>query len=83
MFEVRLTRQPQRYLAKAPEGARGRLQACFERLEAEPFRIAEPLHGPLQGMWKTRVGGLRLILEIDIDTKRIRIIYIGARGDVY
>jgi len=49
----------------------------------DPFRVVEPLHGPLRGKWKVRVGGLRLIMEIEVDAQRIRILYIGPRGDAY
>jgi len=59
------------------------LQACFEKLESDPFRHLDPLHGPLKGKWKARAGGLRVIVEVDVDRKRIRVLYIGPRGDVY
>lgn len=78
-----MTRQPVRYVEKAPASVRRGLQVCFERLEVDPFRHAEPLHGPLRGKWKTRVGGLRLILDINPDERCIKVLYIGPRGDAY
>jgi len=83
VFEVRLTRQPARYVQRAPTSVRSALSKCFEKLEMDPFRVVEPLHGPLRGKWKVRVGGLRLIMEIEVDAQRIRILYIGPRGDAY
>lgn len=83
MFEVRLTKQPQRYLENVPEKLNKGIYACFEKLEREPFMVVEPLHGPLKGKWKVRVGSFRMIMEIDINIKRIKVIFIGPRGDSY
>lgn len=83
MFEVRLTRQPLRYLRTVPAKLRKGLELCFEKLEENPFHVVEPLHGPLKGKWKARVGSLRLIVEINVDVKRVKIIFIGPRGDSY
>lgn len=83
MFEVRLTKQPRRYLQGIPEKLKKGIYACFEKLEKEPFLVVEPLHGPLKGKWKIRIWHLRIIVEIDVDAKRIKVIYIGPRGDSY
>ena len=83
MFEVRLTKQPQKYLSKVPPKLVQGLQKCFEKLEEDPFNIAEALHGPLKGKLKVVIGSIRIIVEINIENQVVKVIYIGPRGDVY
>ena len=83
MFEVRLLKQPRKYLQKVPEKVRRGFYTCFEKLEKDPYRIAEPLYGLLRGKWKVRTGDFRLILDINPEIRRIKVIYIGPRGDIY
>ena len=83
MFDVKLTKQPQKYLTKVSLKLQQGLQKCFLKLEEDPFSISEPLHGPLKGKWKVTMGSIRMILEINIEMRIVKIIYIGPRGDVY
>lgn len=83
MFDVKLTKQPQKYVTKVPPKLQQGLQKCFEKLEDDPFSIAEPLHGPLKGKWKVTIGSIRIIFEINIEKRIVKVIYIGPRGDVY
>ena len=41
------------------------------------------LKGRLEGKFRYDIGGLRIIYEIDIDTKTIYVETIGPRGDIY
>ena len=81
MFEVRLTKQPIKYLKKLPDKLQKAFFACFEALESNPFILAEPLHGPLKGKYKVALGDYRLICEIFPAKPAVKIIYIGPRGD--
>lgn len=56
MFEVRIAKQPQKYIKKAALKTRRILKICFEKLEENPFMIARPLHGDLKGKWKVKIG---------------------------
>jgi mRNA interferase RelE/StbE len=55
------------------------------RLETDqdPRRIGEAYTGPLKGYWKYRIGGYRLICEIQDKAVRIVVIAIGDRKEVY
>ena len=84
MYEVVLSRQARRYYAQAPVFMAQRLARVFVELERDARPAgSKPLHGALEGMWRIRVGGLRIIYEIRASAHEIRIVKIGARGDVY
>lgn len=83
MFEVRLDKQPLKYLKKFPIKLQSAFFKCFEKLEENPFLLLEPLHGPLKGKWKIVLGNFRIICSVDIDNKTIKVIFIKPRGDVY
>jgi mRNA-degrading endonuclease RelE of RelBE toxin-antitoxin system len=55
---------------------------AMDSVEQDPFGCgAYPLSG--RGQWAIRVGRRRIILDIDTETRRIAVVRIGPRGDIY
>ena len=48
-----------------------------------PRQYGKSLSGQLQRYWSYRVGNYRIICEIDDENKRIYIMTIGHRSDIY
>ena len=48
-----------------------------------PRDLGRALTGPLGGLWRYRVGNHRVICEIQDDSRRILIVRLGSRADVY
>ncbi|MCX7002575.1 MAG: type II toxin-antitoxin system RelE/ParE family toxin [bacterium] len=48
-----------------------------------PLECAEPLSGPFKTLWRFRVGDYRLIVEPDVARKKIVILRVAHRRDVY
>ncbi len=48
-----------------------------------PRRVGKPLRGDLAGLHSARVGGYRVIYEIDEDTESVTVFAIDHRSDVY
>ena len=46
-------------------------------------RLGEPLKGRCKGLWKLRVGDLRVIYEINYDERVVYVWVIGDRENVY
>jgi mRNA-degrading endonuclease RelE of RelBE toxin-antitoxin system len=43
----------------------------------------EPLHGELEGLWKRRVRGYRVVYGIDRGERRLDILAVGERRSIY
>lgn len=48
-----------------------------------PRMTGEPLRGQFAGLWKYRIGDHRVIVRIEDADKRIIVVRIGNRRDVY
>ena len=56
-----------------------------ERVQAhpEPKRLAEPLSGPLRGLYRFRVGDYRAICDIQETRLVVLVVEVGHRGEIY
>ena len=82
MYKVLLSRQAKRYYAEVPGAVAQRLARLFLLLENDPTpQGAKRLQGKLVGLWRIRVGGLRVIFEVT--QAEIHVVKIGPRGDIY
>ena len=50
---------------------------------ADPRGTGRALTGPLGGLWRYRIGGYRVICEIQDDILRVLVVRIGRRDSVY
>ncbi len=48
-----------------------------------PKQLGAPLSGSLRGWWRYRVGGYRVICEIQDDVLRVLVIRVARRDKVY
>lgn len=55
--------------------------AIDTKLSVNPDLYGIPLRGTLRRLWKLRVGDIRIIFSIDINT--VKVIVIADRKDVY
>jgi mRNA interferase RelE/StbE len=84
MFDVVLQRQAEKYYARCDRDMAKRLAAVFVLLENDPFdQSTKALTGKLHGTRRARVGGLRVVYEVDTPQKLVRVLAILPRGDVY
>lgn len=85
MFEVVLSREAERVFARADAALARKMEKCFARLEADPRagNNVKRLAGPLAGMFRYRVGDHRVVYEIDDDGRRVTVITIAHRREVY
>ena len=81
-FEVRLSRDSASYLQRLPAGAKNRVLARLRELAEDPIGNSKRLQDAGQRR-STRVGGLRIILTIDLERQLVEVSYIGPRGQVY
>jgi len=52
-------------------------------LSQNPEKLGKPLKGVLKGLYRYRWSDYRIIFTIDKSERRISVLYIGHRKDVY
>ena len=85
MYEVILMGQAERFYAAAQRPLARKLARCFEHLEQDPRRHsnAKPLTGPLAGYHRFRVGDYRVVYRIDEPARKVLVVKIAHRREVY
>lgn len=67
-YTVKLSRKAESYYKRVGAKTTERLKECFETLEQTPKDWQHPrikrLRGRLSGLWKYRVGDLRIIYQV-------------------
>jgi mRNA-degrading endonuclease RelE of RelBE toxin-antitoxin system len=81
---VRLTAGASRDLERVPESVAFAALERGEKLADNPFRLGKALRLDHAGKWSTRVGqAYRMLYVIDPDQRRVTIIALALRSDVY
>ena len=85
MFEVILSPEAQQFYADADRPLARRLARCFGQLERDPRRHnnIKPLTGKFKGYRRYRVGDWRVVYQIDDKPKRVLVLSIAHRREVY
>lgn len=83
-FKIALSREALKYYNKVGTNTAEKLDTCFTNLESEPIKglNTKPLKG-MTGKYRYRVGNLRLIYEVDMAKRIVKIIAILPRGQAY
>lgn len=82
MPSVYLTRRARKTIAKLPLEARRRCAQALRVLAGDPLR-GEALLGEFRGLRRYRVGELRIVYRFETRPKRILVIAIGHRREIY
>ena len=85
MFRILLTKDAAKYYQKSDTTTKQKLNKCFEALKENPFSDAniKRLHGELTGLYRYRVGSLRVVYKIEEEKVMVIVVAIGSRGDIY
>lgn len=68
-------------IAKIPDPDRRRILGAIGALYSGLTGDIKPLKG--RGEWRLRVGGWRVLMDIDIPARLILVKYVDSRGDIY
>lgn len=80
-FRVFLHQGAARSLSKLQESMRDRIKKAMRQLEDSPEVRGEQIRPT--DFWRIRVGDYRVIYEIDYQSRRVIVLYIGHRKNVY
>ncbi len=83
-FRIALSRESLKYYNKVSPATAKRLDKCFVNLESEPVKGSnvKPLKG-MAGKYRYRIGGLRVIYEIDLARRVVNVMAILPSGQAY
>ena len=83
-YKVKLTKTAQKVFLKLAPKLRLGLEKCLQQLEYDPkvHRNIKKLKG-FDNDYRYKVGGWRIMYEIDEANKLVKVYEIGPRGDVY
>ena len=83
-FELRVSAAARRQLGRLPpKVAAAVVEFLTLVLPENPLRLSKPLAGDLTGLRSARRGDYRVLLDVDEDRRRILVVRIGHRSDVY
>jgi len=80
-WEVLRSRRARRWLRRHPE-AMGYYERVKEVIAADPY-AGEPLHGRCRGLWKLRVGRIRLAYRVLPEKCMVVVEAVGYRENIY
>jgi len=85
MYDVNLSPEAQRFYSQADPPLARKLARCFILLEHDPRRHnnIKRLTGQLVGRWRYRMGDWRVVYRIDERAKRVNVLVIAHRSEVY
>lgn len=83
-FDIAWTPTAQRDLSRLPEKvATAVVEFVYGSLAATPLVVGGELHFELEGHRSARRGDFRVIYRVDTDERRVDIVAISHRSDVY
>jgi len=87
VYRIVLSKEASKYYRKVDKATRNRLDNALDKLANDPFNIEhydiKPLHEPLKGLWRFRVGKLRIIYRVARKAMQVHIVTICSRGEAY
>lgn len=80
-YEIRWSKRAERFLTKLPGNIARRIAHKVNEIKDVPFHFLE--HYERDDFYKLRVGGYRLLVDVDLQGKVISIRLIGHRRNIY
>lgn len=84
MYKIILEKRVKRRLDRFSKNQYKRASEAIWSLSEFPFKgDLKKFKGSYPGMYRLRIGGWRVLFQVDEKTKEIRVFKIDTRGDIY
>jgi mRNA interferase RelE/StbE len=85
MYEILVSHEADKYYKRQDRDTKRRINKCMDNLSKEPFFGAhiKKLHGEFEGKYRYKVGGIRIVYEVNTKNRIVEIKAIRSRGDIY
>lgn len=85
-YEIKVHKTAAKYLKALPANTRRRVRNKIDLLAEDPYDVnrldIKPMEGE-EGLWRLRIGSIRLIYEVHQQRLLVYILTVRHRGDVY
>lgn len=85
-YEIKVHRNAAKYLRALPANTRRRVRNKLDLLAEDPYDAnrldIKPMVGE-EGLWRLRIGSIRLIYEVQQQRLLVYVLTVGHRGDIY
>lgn len=81
MYETVFTKKGEKDFDSLTDDLKERVAHVLERISIDPYKYIRKLKGGK--LFRTRVGDYRIIIDIDENKKKIVVLRIGHRKNVY
>lgn len=83
-YRLVVARSAERGLRRLPAAAAAAVvEFMVGPLTVDPYRVGHRLQRELEGLWAARRGPYRVVYEIDDEGRRVIVVRIDHRADVY
>jgi mRNA-degrading endonuclease RelE of RelBE toxin-antitoxin system len=83
LWDVQLTAPARRQLDRLPISVAAAVVETLGAIAGDPRRLGKPLRFELEGHWSARRGPYRIVYRIDDEARRVVVIAVAHRADVY
>lgn len=80
-YSVEWHPKTRKFLRKLPKDVSARIVLKVKEMKEEPFRYLEHYEGA--DVYKLRVGDYRLLIDVDLTNKNLKIRVLDHRGRIY
>lgn len=80
---MRVMGPARRQIERLPTAVAAAVIETLDAIAANPRRLGKPLRFELEGCWSARRGPYRIVYRLDDETRRVSILAVGHRADVY
>lgn len=82
MHQIDFDTSTQESLRHLPPPQKSRIKAALREIAKDP-QCGKTLQELLQGLWSYRVGTLRIVYKINPAKKKVHVVAIGPRRNIY
>ncbi len=85
MYKILLTKEAIKNYKKCDTNDKKKIDKCFKELNKNPYisNNIKRLHGELKGLFRYRIGDMRIIYKIEENNVLVIVFSIASRGNVY
>jgi mRNA interferase RelE/StbE len=85
MYEVILSDRASNYYEKLPSNTQRRINKAIDSIEENPFAGSniKRLTGKFEGLYRYRIGNIRIVNQVVKSEMKVAIVEIGTRGGIY
>jgi mRNA-degrading endonuclease RelE of RelBE toxin-antitoxin system len=83
LYTIQVSSTARKYIEKLDKPTRDRFKVKLEAIMQDPFNPANSQYLEDPTRRKARVGGYRMLLEVDVERKVVIVSDAGPRGQIY